>query len=248
MRGHSVRGTCIHNLAGALSTKGLQIPARQSSLPGWPELRLSQGSKLDKSEEIQQILITAALRGYKRATVRGIVARAGINQPAISYNFKGKRELYLEVLRASLAPQSNGSGLALQEAERMPPDEALNVLIRMILIPILTSGQSNAIRKMLAWETINPSGRLPDFIAEVGAPYLASARTVTERYLIVSRRQEDLAIARFLAGRTVLLLPLYPARSGFAVGRRQRRGTRASDRRPRLRARPRRPLFLRCLA
>ena len=56
------------------------------------------------AEYTRQSIMKAAVqlfaeKGYQRASVRDIVAKARVNQAAINYHFKGKDGLYLELLK-----------------------------------------------------------------------------------------------------------------------------------------------------
>jgi len=58
------------------------------------------------SDYTRQSIMKAAValfaeRGYEGASVRAIVSKAGVNQAAINYHFKGKDGLYLEVLKVA---------------------------------------------------------------------------------------------------------------------------------------------------
>src|SRR5262249_58391154 len=58
------------------------------------------------AEYTRQSLVKAAVhlfaeKGFENASVRDIVAKAGVNQAAINYHFKGKDGLYLQVLKTT---------------------------------------------------------------------------------------------------------------------------------------------------
>jgi AcrR family transcriptional regulator len=59
----------------------------------------------DRSLETREHLLSAAAsvfveRGFYGATVREIVARAGLTNPALYYHFRGKEDLYAELIRS----------------------------------------------------------------------------------------------------------------------------------------------------
>jgi TetR/AcrR family transcriptional regulator, regulator of cefoperazone and chloramphenicol sensitivity len=163
-----------------------------------------------RPEETRQRLIVAALHefakhGYEHATVRNIIGRAGASQAAINYHFKGKRELYLMVLRASFEALTGQAQSTFQGLQNLHPDEALRQFVRAMMIPILKSQQSNTYRKLLAWEAISPSGVLSDFMNEAISPCLAAARQIVERLLIVKRSKWEISIAAFwLVGQCIV--------------------------------------------
>jgi AcrR family transcriptional regulator len=156
-----------------------------------------------RPEETRQRLVMAALHefaehGYERATVRNIIARAGASQAAINYHFKGKRELYLEVLRASFAALTGKADPTFRELlQNLHPDEGLRAFIDAMIIPILKNQQSDTCRKLLAWEAISPSGVFSDFMTEAIPPCLAAARQIVERLLVVKRSRQEISIAAF---------------------------------------------------
>lgn len=83
-----------------------------------------------RGSRAQEILDTAtrlfAGRGYDGVSVRDICAELSLNSSVISYYFKGKRGLYLEVLRRQF--EAYGRFLAEAAASAPPPAEYLAAL------------------------------------------------------------------------------------------------------------------------
>ena len=67
------------------------------------------------AEYTRQSIMKAAVKlfaekGYQGASVRDIVAKAGVNQAAINYHFKGKDVLYLELLETAFEKLTEQAG------------------------------------------------------------------------------------------------------------------------------------------
>ena len=64
---------------------------------------------------IKAAVILFAEKGFEGTSVRDIVAKAGVNQAAINYHFKGKSGLYLEVLKTAFEGLTDRTGFSSEE-------------------------------------------------------------------------------------------------------------------------------------
>ncbi len=78
-----------------------------------------------------------AEKGYQGASVRDIVAKAGVNQAAINYHFKGKDELYAELLAIAFERLTHQAGFDPQKLKSMSREEALRSFVYQQLRPLL---------------------------------------------------------------------------------------------------------------
>jgi AcrR family transcriptional regulator len=108
--------------------------------------------------------------GFRAATVRDIVTRAGANLAAVNYHFGDKEQLYLAVLEHAHATA----------LERYPPDlgttpassaeERLRAFVRSFLLRILDDGVPAWLGKLMAREMIEPTGALDGLVERVMRP------------------------------------------------------------------------------
>src|SRR5438552_13996483 len=106
------------------------------------------------SAETRQRLLEAAgevfaEHGYRRATVRDIVTRAGANIAAVNYHFGDKEGLYVAVLqhyaKESLTRHPPHGGLHPEAS----PDEQLHAFVRSFLLRIFDKGQQAVHGRMM---------------------------------------------------------------------------------------------------
>ncbi len=111
-----------------------------------------------------------AERGYRRATVREICRRANVNIASVNYYFKGKEDLYADVLE-----------FAYRQALRQYPESAVppltgapeNSLFRFVhsfLLRILDEGSPAWFGKLMAREIVEPTGALDGIIEKAILP------------------------------------------------------------------------------
>ena len=70
-----------------------------------------------------------AEKGFERASVRDIVAKARVNQAAINYHFKGKDGLYLEVLKTAFEKLTEHAGFDPEKLKSLSREEALRSFV-----------------------------------------------------------------------------------------------------------------------
>ena len=105
-----------------------------------------------------------AEQGYKTATIRDIVRRAGVNQAAINYHFRSKEALYREVIDGSLCRVSFfkvHDNTGMQDT----PENQVRVFMENMLLAL--SGKGNPDLKyirLIAREISEPSGVLPQLM------------------------------------------------------------------------------------
>ena len=84
---------------------------------------------------IKAAVILFAEKGFEGTSVRDIVAKAGVNQAAINYHFKGKSGLYLEVLKTAFARLTDRTGFSSEELRSLSREDALRTFISQSIQP-----------------------------------------------------------------------------------------------------------------
>jgi AcrR family transcriptional regulator len=129
-----------------------------------------------------------AERGFHGTKVRDIAERAGANVAAGHYHFGSKRDLYVEVLRATFAQvrailaragvQADAGALA-----RMSAAEAEKLLERRIttMLTDLLGPPPSLHGALMQREMLDPSDALPIVVAEFIAPMMDETATIVRR-------------------------------------------------------------------
>jgi len=108
--------------------------------------------------------------GFRNATVRDIVTRAGANIAAVNYHFGDKQGLYSAVLehsaREALHKYPPHGGFPPDAA----PGEQLRAFIRAFLLRIFDQGQHAVHGKLMAREMIEPTAALDRIVSQMIRP------------------------------------------------------------------------------
>ena len=133
-------------------------------------------SRTASTETRERLLAAAgevfAERGFRDGSVREIVARAEVNQAAISYHFGGKSELYAAVVRESLDRVMDGDATAATVIDT-DPEQALRRLVRELVSSVIDDRHYQLHVRLLAWETLRPSGMLHSTATDLAPIHLA---------------------------------------------------------------------------
>lgn len=109
-----------------------------------------------------------AERGFHRATVREIVARAGANLAAVNYHFRGKEALYAAVLehtaKRALEKHPPDGGLG----PHAPPEEQLRAFVHSFLLRIFDP--EAVYGRLMARELVEPTAALRRIVEQVIRP------------------------------------------------------------------------------
>lgn len=135
-----------------------------------------------------------AERGYRRATVRDICRRAHVNIASVNYYFKGKEDLYADVL-----------DFAYRQARQKYPDDGprgrrgtaerrLSRFIRIFLLRILDEGRPAWFGKLMAREIVEPTKALDRVIERAILPLHESLEGIVRE--ILARRPGETEIRR----------------------------------------------------
>lgn len=141
------------------------------------------------SDVTREHLMAAALplfaeRGYHATTVRQIVTMANANVAAISYHFRSKDGLYLEILKRGFAELERGLvGRSAWESEAVEPEERIRRFVRGRVAPLLRSDRPSLYMKVMAWEGIQPSGLLPAFEDGAILPHMQQTGDLVRPFL-----------------------------------------------------------------
>jgi len=120
-----------------------------------------------------------AERGFRNATVRDIAARAESNLASINYHFRSKEALYLEVLRQTF-PRAPAEAPPTDPADASPAQRLTDFLKHVAETP--DEGLKDDRARLLAWETLAPTGFI-DLPAATGhEPHFAEASAVVRAF------------------------------------------------------------------
>ena len=137
-----------------------------------------------------------AERGFRRSTVREICRRARVNIASVNYYFKGKEDLYADVLEFAYRqarqkyPESDPSGQA------DTPQIRLSRFIRILLMRILDDGRPAWFGKLMAREIVEPTGALDRVIERAILPLHRSLGVLVRE--IVGTRPGETEIRRHI--------------------------------------------------
>lgn len=116
--------------------------------------------------------------GFRAATVRDIVTRAGANLAAVNYHFGDKEGLYAAVLehyaKESLAKHPPHGGLHPDAG----PEEQLHAFVRAFLLRILDQGHQAVHGRMMAREMIEPTAALDRIVEQMIRPLYGRLCTI----------------------------------------------------------------------
>jgi AcrR family transcriptional regulator len=161
-------------------------------LPGYTcsnnRLKWEPGMQTRPSKITRNRIMKAAARifaedGYDGASVRNIVAKADVNQAAISYHFGSKEGLYRAVLQMALQALLRDDGATAPSPAKRAREAALRAFIRRQLRPMLARDELSQYLRIFNWETVRPTPAFRKFMAEEAGPYLASTATLVRRFL-----------------------------------------------------------------
>lgn len=114
-----------------------------------------------------------AERGYDAVATRELAEAAGANLAAITYHFGGKRELYLETLRAAMnAPEAVAAWNTLDRKFDDPLDAARAIVafVESFLPRHLADAEARTCSQLMIREAMRPSEALPDVLAHFVVP------------------------------------------------------------------------------
>jgi AcrR family transcriptional regulator len=136
----------------------------------------------------RQAIMKAAVRlfadkGFQATSVRDIVAKAGVNQAAINYHFKGKDGLYLELLKTAFEKLTEQAGFDPDKLKSLSREDAVRNFVQQQLRPLLFRDELSLYIRMFAWESAHPSKVFRKFMATNAVSYLTAAMDIVQRFL-----------------------------------------------------------------
>ena len=118
-----------------------------------------------------------AERGYDGVPVQAIAERAGVNNAMISYHFRGKRGLYLEILNATFSEIASGVE-RLAESRRPAPDVLREVIA---VVGDLATRRHPHFCTMMLREVMTGGKRLDAEVVDKPARVLTAVWRIVER-------------------------------------------------------------------
>jgi AcrR family transcriptional regulator len=154
------------------------------------------------TEATRRALVEAATgifaeHGYERGSVRLITSAAGANQAAITYHFGGKDGLYREVLRAAIRAFEEQSLVDDTTPDTASAEEALRLLVRQLLVPLVKRDRLSRYMRIFAWESAEPSRVFAEFMAHETPPVFRITERIVRRFLPDDALPEEVALTVF---------------------------------------------------
>jgi AcrR family transcriptional regulator len=140
-------------------------------------------SKVTRNKIIGAAARIFAQDGYDGASIRNIVAKADVNQAAISYHFGSKEGLYRAVLQMALEALLHADVSTATAPAKLSREAALRAFIRRQLRPMLGRDELSQYLRIFNWETVRPTPAFRKFMAEEAGPYLAGAAALVRKFL-----------------------------------------------------------------
>src|ERR1700730_13080784 len=147
-----------------------------------------------------------AERGYDATSIRTIVAKARVNQAAISYHVDGKDGLYREVLRAAFRALTEQQLAHADEMKALSREAALAEFIRRQLRPLLGRDEYSRHMRILNWETVRPTAVFRKLLSEEAAPFMGLAVELVRRFQPEADQRTLVAAAVWLLGQCSVFL------------------------------------------
>lgn len=101
-----------------------------------------------------------ARKGFRRATVREICTRAGVNVALIKYHFGDKSGLYTAVIEHFRSVARQRSQQILEASEGQSPEARLKAFIRAQLARLAGSGRPAWFDRLMSREVVDPTRAL----------------------------------------------------------------------------------------
>jgi AcrR family transcriptional regulator len=136
---------------------------------------MTRSSRVPAADTRERLLDAAGQvfseRGFRAATVREIVRRAGgANIAAVNYHFRGKEGLYAAVLehfaRETAHKHPAHGGLPADA----PPEAQLHAFVRALLLRVFDKGHQSVHGTLMAREMIEPTSALDRIVEQVIRP------------------------------------------------------------------------------
>jgi AcrR family transcriptional regulator len=109
-----------------------------------------------------------AEKGFKGATVREIIDRAGVNIAAVNYYFRDKERLYIEAVKNAACDDPEDAHLAW--APDTPPAVKLRDIVRFHLLKFLDPSRPEWLARLIMRELTQPSGACAELVREFIEP------------------------------------------------------------------------------
>jgi AcrR family transcriptional regulator len=131
--------------------------------------KLEPAADATRSRLLEAAVQVFAEVGYRRATVREICARAGVNVALVNYHFGDKLELYGEVLERLVSVARLD---AMREAlnQKGPPDVILRNAIKARLRGLAIGDREGLLVRIMAHEIAQPTPAMARIINRVSRP------------------------------------------------------------------------------
>jgi AcrR family transcriptional regulator len=130
-----------------------------------------------RSEATRERLLEAgaevfAERGYRRATVREILRRAGAaNLSAVNYHFRDKAQLYAAVLERLMRRAGERFPTRMGLGSRAPgPRARLRAFVRSLIHRVLDPGLQSRLGRLMTMEMVDPTPALDRVVEAVIRP------------------------------------------------------------------------------